>query len=278
MQAPSGNYNGFIRVNQYKAMPADCPNTVPNATAVKPVSLAWTTVPLAPWVTISAATDLTPTTARLNGTVNPNSLATTYYFEYGLNTGYGSVTPTVSAGAGPSHVAVTAALTGLTQGTTYHCRLVATNSVGTSVTADLTFNTVAIPSYTLSISGLTYLGPDSDPASLHPHCPLWRWYSNHMNPYPQSKAFTLVLTGAASGVIKCEWFWSDYADDDLFQITVGGVRKMRNDTALATTPQACEITVVDTITPPPVPAHAGTILYLSTTDSPTPHAIGIYLV
>src|SRR5436190_2026645 len=39
------------------------------------------------------ATAVTPTTATLNGTVDPNHNATIFHFEYGRNTRYGSRTP-----------------------------------------------------------------------------------------------------------------------------------------------------------------------------------------
>ena len=52
-----------------------------------------------PTVTTKAATSITSTSARLNGTVNPNGHATTYYFEYGPSTSYGSKTTTADARA-----------------------------------------------------------------------------------------------------------------------------------------------------------------------------------
>src|SRR5438093_9398277 len=71
-----------------------------------------------------------PTSATVTGTVNPNGQATNWYFEYGTTTGYGSKTPTGNAGSGTSNVSVSAPLAGLTPGTTYHYRLVATSSAG----------------------------------------------------------------------------------------------------------------------------------------------------
>lgn len=76
-----------------------------------------------PSTTSGAATSVTDTTATLNGVVNPNGVATSYRFAYGLTSSYGSVTATTSAGSGSADVAVTANLTGLTAGTTYHYRL-----------------------------------------------------------------------------------------------------------------------------------------------------------
>lgn len=104
----------------------------------------------APAVTTSAASGVTATTATLNGTVNPEGSATTYQFQYGTSTSYGSVTPTspASAGSGSSAVAESAALSGLAAGTTYDYRLVATNATGTTHGANQTFTTPAAGSGT----------------------------------------------------------------------------------------------------------------------------------
>src|SRR5687767_11469394 len=46
----------------------------------------------APGASTGAATEVTATTATLNGVVNPNKEDTTYVFEYGLTTAYGTTT------------------------------------------------------------------------------------------------------------------------------------------------------------------------------------------
>ena len=56
--------------------------------------LTFTTSVAAPVVTTAAASAITATSATLNGTVNPGNGATAY-FQYGLTTNYGSVTPPV---------------------------------------------------------------------------------------------------------------------------------------------------------------------------------------
>ena len=91
-----------------------------------------------PVVTTTVPTGITCSGATLNGTVNPNGLATTYHFEWGTTVSYGNSTPVVSAGSGASPVNVSAALSGLTGGTTYHYRLAAVNSDGTSNGDDMT--------------------------------------------------------------------------------------------------------------------------------------------
>jgi len=98
--------------------------------------------PKKPVVTTGAASLVTQTTARLNGTVNPKGSATTYHFDYGPTTAYGQVTPTGSAGSGNTAVPVSADLAGLTAGQTYHFRVQATNTGGTTLGADQTFTTL----------------------------------------------------------------------------------------------------------------------------------------
>jgi hypothetical protein len=101
-----------------------------------------------PQAVTGAASGVTPTSATLNGTVNPSSRATSWYFEYGPSTSYGTKTPTKDAGSGTSPVAVSAQVTGLTTGRTYHFRLVATSDAGTSRGADQTFVASAAPTVT----------------------------------------------------------------------------------------------------------------------------------
>lgn len=103
------------------------------------------------------------TSATVSGTVNPAGLATTYAFEYGTTTGYGTTTTSRDAGAGPDDLAVDADLTGLAAGTTYHYRVRATNADGTTVGEDRTFTTDAAttPKPTASTGGASSVGASS---------------------------------------------------------------------------------------------------------------------
>ena len=101
------------------------------------------------------------TGAQLNGTLNPNSSPTSYHFEYGTTTGYGSSTASTDAGAGAGDQSVTADLTGLVAGTTYHFRLVADNGTGgVQHGADTTFSTA--PGTPVSATDVSVFG-----ATLH---------------------------------------------------------------------------------------------------------------
>ncbi len=108
--------------------------------------MTFTTLPVPPVVTTSAATGIGTTTATLNGTVNANNASTTVTFEYGLTSVYGTtVTADQSPVTGITDTAVSSALTGLTPNTTYHYRVVGVNPGGTTNGADMTFTTAAAP-------------------------------------------------------------------------------------------------------------------------------------
>jgi trimeric autotransporter adhesin len=104
----------------------------------------FTTVSLpVPSVSTGSALSVTERSATLSGTVDPNGAETTYSFQYGATPSYGSQTPTRHAGSGTVSVSVSAPLGGLSAGTVYHYRLVATNGAGVTDGADQTFTTVA---------------------------------------------------------------------------------------------------------------------------------------
>jgi hypothetical protein len=102
-----------------------------------------TTLPNPPTVETKPASSIAQTTATLNATVNPNSgEATKCEFEYGTTNAHGQTASCASLpGSGSSRVAVSAAITGLSPNTTYHFRISATNSGGTSKGSDETLKT-----------------------------------------------------------------------------------------------------------------------------------------
>ncbi|MFH0841473.1 MAG: FISUMP domain-containing protein [Bacteroidota bacterium] len=90
-----------------------------------------------------AATDITINSALLNGVVNPNNLSTTVTFEYGTTTEYGqTITATTSPLTGNSETNISASISGLSPGTTYHFRVKAVNELGTTNGSDKTFTTL----------------------------------------------------------------------------------------------------------------------------------------
>jgi hypothetical protein len=104
------------------------------------------TNPLVAITAINSATNDSATgsgTVAISGTVNPGGAQTSARFEFGLTTNYGAATAWSPVGNSTNATPFPAALLGLTAGVLYHVRLVATNLVGSSSTADQTISTPA---------------------------------------------------------------------------------------------------------------------------------------
>lgn len=109
--------------------------------AAVPATLALAAGSPPPTVSTAPATNVTSSGATLNGSVNPNGQQTSYAFQWGPTSGYGHETPLSSAGAGTSASSVSATLSGLAPGSSYHFRIIAMSAGGTSVGNDQTFTT-----------------------------------------------------------------------------------------------------------------------------------------
>jgi hypothetical protein len=110
----------------------------------------------APTVFTGPASAIGPQSATLIGSITGIGVPTSYHFEYGLTTAYGSETAATDLGAGVSDFPVAATLDGLSPGTTYHFRLAATNKAGAGHGQDQSFTTLpAAPSASSSTSSST---------------------------------------------------------------------------------------------------------------------------
>ncbi|HEV2691301.1 MAG TPA: hypothetical protein VG347_00235, partial [Verrucomicrobiae bacterium] len=118
--------------------------TAASTATLKGIAFAPVALSAAPVAITLTASNITVGSATLNASINPGGAATTYWFRYGTTTGYGSFSATNTLAAGSSPVTVTAPLTGLLQGTTYHFLVVATNSGGTSSATDASFTTLPV--------------------------------------------------------------------------------------------------------------------------------------
>jgi len=99
----------------------------------------------APAATTGATAAVTYSTAILYASVNAGGESTSYGFEYGTSASYGTKTSMEPAGNGTITITVSQSITGLQAGTTYHYRVLATNSSGTAYGKDRTFTTAKIP-------------------------------------------------------------------------------------------------------------------------------------
>jgi hypothetical protein len=98
-----------------------------------------------PTITYTDPSDIDPTSATIHALVNANNLLTKAYFEFGPTSSYGSRLvlaryPIAGNTAAPYNYSVT----GLNYAQTYHYRLVAVNSSGTTYGADQVFTTQAV--------------------------------------------------------------------------------------------------------------------------------------
>jgi hypothetical protein len=96
--------------------------------------VTFTTLTLAPIVEIRPTVDITETSAVVYGKINPNSLPTTFYFEYGLTPALGSVTSSSGVPGATEFINVSADIADLQPRQTYYYRLVADNGFSTAAT------------------------------------------------------------------------------------------------------------------------------------------------
>ena len=89
------------------------------------------------------STHVSASAETLHGEVDPGGIETSYQFEYGTTTAYGSKAPASpkSAGSGSKYTPVSTTVEGLSGQTLYHYRLVATNVKGAFHGPDRTFAT-----------------------------------------------------------------------------------------------------------------------------------------
>jgi hypothetical protein len=162
-----------------------------------------------PNVVTTAATAISSSTATLNGTVNANNLSSTVSFDYGLTAAYGSTVPGIpSPVSGGIVTPVSAAITGLIPGVTYHFRVNGTNSVGTMNGNDMTFTTQAAPPavVTTAATGITGNGatlngtvnPNGASATLVFNYGLTALYGNTVSAAPSPVTGNTVTTTSAN--------------------------------------------------------------------------------
>ena len=128
--SPSTTY--YYRVRAFNGNGTSGNSNVVHVTTLSPTG--------PPAVITNPATLIMSHSAKLNGAVDPHGLSTTVYFQYGRTISYGSRTPNQMK-TGNNYQNVSANIAGLTAHTTYHFRIVGTNTAGTRYGGDRTFTT-----------------------------------------------------------------------------------------------------------------------------------------
>jgi DNA-binding beta-propeller fold protein YncE len=132
-------------------------------------------------VQTSAPTAVTDAGAGFVGSVDPDGLPTTVYFQYGLDQRYSQAgasgpnytgqTPSQPIGSDFStHTVGPVTVAGLVPNALYHVRLVATNSAGTTLGQDVTFTTALAPPPSAPTPGQTFnIAPVSGLVQIYTH-------------------------------------------------------------------------------------------------------------
>jgi uncharacterized repeat protein (TIGR03803 family) len=135
--------------------------------------------------------------------INPNGRSTTAWFQWGLTTNYGNLTPTTSVGNGAVAVNFSNPIVGLSVGTPYHVRVVASNSLGLVTGADTTFvigGPLAVTGPATFITGTNaWLNGWVTPNTL-PTTAWFEWGTN--TSYGNSASLGLVGNGSAAMLVR----------------------------------------------------------------------------
>jgi Fibronectin type III domain len=137
----------------------------------------FTTRAAPPQISNVSAETPTDSTAKIDFTIDPQGTDTGYMVKYGPDTNYGLQTDPVDIGstAGPQQLSAT--LTHLTPGTTYHFDVVATNSGGSADAGDSTFDTA--PQIAGTVGHSISIGDSGDSNNTCPSAPTVDWADGH---------------------------------------------------------------------------------------------------
>jgi hypothetical protein len=123
-------------------------------------------------VTNESFSNVGSSTASLGAEIAPGEEPTSYQVEYGTSTAYGSSTSPVSVGAGETPVPVTAHLSELQPGMTYHFRFIAVNAIRTATGPDVVFTTHALAASALPDARGYEMVTPADNQGAEPYVPV----------------------------------------------------------------------------------------------------------
>ncbi len=178
-----------------------------------------------------AATHVLNSSALLDASINPNGNQTSYYFQWGATTSYGSQTPTVAVGNGTTRLKVGQSISGLQTGVTYHYRVVAVVSGEAPILGrDRTFFTgkgapkLELPRTAVVVVGTPFVvsGTLTGPNNAHQMVEL------QGSTYPYREAFTALGPATVTGPTG-QFFFAVapvFASTQLRVMTVGGLRPL----------------------------------------------------
>ena len=161
----------------------------------------------------TGAAQVSGTSVVLTGTVDPVGRATSFWFELGTTTAYGTSTVVRSAGSGRGAVPVSETVAGLVPGAEYHVRLVARSSSGTTRGADVVFKLAGLPAVGRANAAvsLTWAKIDADVQTSNLETRVWvevgrlgsftrRTSAITLSPTTASRRVTLRVAGLSPGV------------------------------------------------------------------------------
>jgi hypothetical protein len=159
--------------------------------------------------TTVVAAQITQTSATLYGVVETGGAATNWQFEYGTSTAYAKTTAVQAIPAGKGNVVVSAPVSGLKPGTTYHFQLLAQNNSGppsytvtSSGGGDQTFATLAATPGILSLRNPTPVVHKDKTAFLFLRCGTSSPATNACNGSLRI-ATRVVVSGKPKGTVTC---------------------------------------------------------------------------
>ena len=158
-----------------------------------------------PFVSSLSASNVRAFSAQLNGIVNANGFPTAIKFEYGTTPGYGhEVTAIPDSASGTGNINIYYQLSGLLPDTTYHFRVKAMNSIGSSYSNDIAFTIYKVlPTATTQLANDISFHSARLNATVNPHqnataikfeYGLTSSYGNEINAIPASSSDSVDLS------------------------------------------------------------------------------------